>query len=107
MVKREIIKKIKQFRNAIEEDGIRVAKMILYGSYAAGKPHKYSDIDIAVVSKDFGKDRVREGMKLFEIASEVDPRIESVPVSLKSYQVDTWIPLIYEIRKNGLEVSLN
>ena len=81
--------------------------MVLYGSYATGKHHKYSDIDVAVISRDFGKDRIKEGMKLFEIAAKVDPRIESVPISLNSYQMDTWVPLVYEIRKNGIEVSLN
>jgi len=38
---------------------------------------------------------------LFRIAGEVDVRIEPVPISLESYENDTWIPLIYEVRKNG------
>jgi hypothetical protein len=47
----------------------------------------------------------KEGSKLFEIASKIDPGIEPVPISVKSYKNDTWIPLIYEIRKNGLELK--
>ena len=43
--------------------------MILYGSYAKGKAHPDSDIDVAVVSKHFGKDKVEEGIMLFELAS--------------------------------------
>lgn len=102
MFKREITEKLKKFRNAIEENGIHVAKLIVYGSYATGNFHKYSDIDVAVISSDFGKDRFQEGVKLLEIAYKIDPRIESVPISLKSYKEDTWIPLIYEIRKKGI-----
>jgi predicted nucleotidyltransferase len=104
MVERAIIDKIEQFRMAIEKQGIRISTIILYGSYAAGTNHKDSDIDLAVVSPDFGKDRFEEGVKLFQIACDIDPRIEPIPVSTISYQNDTWVPLIYEIRKNGVEV---
>ena len=34
---------------------------------------------------------------------EIDARIEQVPISLESYENDTWVPLIYEIRTKGLE----
>lgn len=34
---------------------IPIEKIILFGSYAWGKPNKYSDIDIAVISSDFKK----------------------------------------------------
>jgi uncharacterized protein len=104
MVERSIIDKIEQFRAAIEKQGIRISAIILYGSYATGTYHKDSDIDLAVVSPDFGKDRFEEGVKLFQIACDIDPRIEPIPVSTTSYQNDTWVPLIYEIRKNGVEV---
>lgn len=32
---------------------IRVQRIILYGSYAYGKPHDGSDIDLVVISRDF------------------------------------------------------
>jgi len=64
-----------------------------------------SDIDVAVISKNFGKDRVEEGMILFRIAGKIDPRIEPIPISSESYENDTWIPLIYEIRQKGFEIK--
>jgi predicted nucleotidyltransferase len=105
MVEEEIIEIMKKFKKAIEEKGIRVKKIILYGSQATRKSHKDSDIDVAVVSPDFGKDRFEEGVMLFEIASEIDPRIEPVPLSPSSYENDTWLPLIYEIREKGVELK--
>jgi predicted nucleotidyltransferase len=104
MVKRETKELLKKFRAAVEKNGIRVNKLILYGSRASGKNTPDSDIDVAIVSPDFGADRFEEGVKLFKIACKIDPRIEPVPVSLKSYERDTWIPLIYEIRKKGIEI---
>jgi predicted nucleotidyltransferase len=65
-----------------------------------------SDIDVAVVSKNFGKDRVEEGMLLFRIAGKIDPRLEPVPISQKIYEDDTWIPLIHEIREKGVELKI-
>lgn len=37
----------------LENKNIRVEKLILFGSYAAGKAKAYSDIDIAVISPSF------------------------------------------------------
>jgi uncharacterized protein len=33
--------------------GLRVDAVVLYGSYAHGTPHEWSDIDLAVISPDF------------------------------------------------------
>lgn len=106
MVEREIIKKVREFVKELKRQKIKVVKVIIYGSRISGKAHEYSDIDVAIVSPDFGKDSYREGARLFEIASKIDPRIEPVPISIKSYENDTWVPLIYEIRKNGLELKV-
>ncbi|MEK6539595.1 MAG: nucleotidyltransferase domain-containing protein [Deltaproteobacteria bacterium] len=84
MVKKTVIKIIERFIAAVEKEGITLDKVILYGSYAKGKERRDSDIDIAVVSKDFGKDRTEEGMLLFRIAGEIDTRLEPVPIAAKS-----------------------
>ena len=36
------------------QKGIHLEKVILYGSYAQGHPHPESDLDLAVISPDFG-----------------------------------------------------
>ena len=105
MVKKEIIRNLQKLHKAVEETGIRITKIVLYGSYANGTFNRDSDIDVAIVSPDFGRDRFEEGVKLFEIASKIDPRIEPVPISLNSYKKDTWLPLIYDIREKGVEIS--
>ena len=105
MVSPTVTKKIEDFVGILRDvENIHVDKVILFGSRSKGKGHKDSDIDIAIISRDFGKDRYREGSRLFEIAAEVDPRIEPVPVSLRSWKEDMWVPLFYEIKKNGIEI---
>ncbi|MBA4392910.1 MAG: nucleotidyltransferase domain-containing protein [Desulfobacca sp.] len=105
MVEKAIRQTINAFIKELKKNKIKVAKVVLFGSRASGRAHEYSDIDVAVISPDFGKNRYREGAKLFEIACAIDPRIEPIPISLLSYKNDTWIPIIYEIRKNGIELK--
>jgi len=105
MDKNQAIKIIKKFVNAVKKEGISVDRIILYGSYARGRIRADSDIDVAVISRNFGKDRVEEGMKLFRIAGEIDSRLEPVPISGQAFENDTWIPLIYEIREKGVTLK--
>ena len=107
MGKGQVIRVIKEFVNALKQEGITIDRVVLYGSYAKDHARPDSDIDVAVVSKDFGKDRVEEGMVLFRIAGKIDPRLEPVPFSTKMYEKDTWIPLIHEIRENGEELKIS
>jgi len=104
MVRREIIKILNEFNKSLDREGIKVTKLILYGSYATGKFHKDSYIDVVVVSSDFDIDRFNEVTRLFRIASRADPRIEPVAISMESFENDTWIPLIYEIGEKGIEI---
>jgi len=106
MVEREIVEILMKFQKALEERGIRVTKIVLYGSQATGKFHQDSDIDVAIVSPDFGKDRFEEGVRLFQIAYKIDPRIEPIAISSESYERDTWLPLIYEIRERGIPLDI-
>jgi len=56
-----------------EYDPLRV---ILFGSYVHGNPHEYSDIDIAIVFKDFVGDWFGTWSKLVRITRRVDVDIE-------------------------------
>ncbi|MDO9351281.1 MAG: nucleotidyltransferase domain-containing protein, partial [Deltaproteobacteria bacterium] len=91
---------------ALNKKGIHVERALLFGSYASGNARAGSDLDVAIVSPDFGKDRFEEGKMLFQVAWRIDPRIEPIPISSKSFENDTWVPLIYEIRQKGIEVEL-
>ena len=104
MVDQEIKDIISRFIEAVSSRGIRVEKAILYGSYAAGQESEDSDLDVAVISSDFGKDRYQEGTMLMKLAWRIDYRLHPVPFSVESFVRDTWIPLVHEIRTNGIEI---
>ena len=107
MVKKTIKKEIKnivlEYRKRIENSGIPVERMVVFGSYARGKARKDSDIDICVVSSKLGKDEMTEIGKLNLLHWKLDNRIEAHPVSLKDYK-SIATPFISEIQKYGIEV---
>ncbi len=105
MVEKSIINIVKKYKEHLFIKGITVNKLYLYGSYAKQMNSEDSDIDVAVISEKFGVDPVDEGMLLFRIAGEIDARIEPVAISSKSFEEDNWLPLIYEIKRTGIEVS--
>ncbi|HQO39208.1 MAG TPA: nucleotidyltransferase domain-containing protein [Spirochaetota bacterium] len=77
--------------------------IILFGSQAAGTSRYDSDIDPAVISRDFGKDRFEEGSRLNYLASSINHRIEAVPVGLDEYLAKNSIsPILQEITTKGI-----
>ncbi|MDO9530091.1 MAG: nucleotidyltransferase domain-containing protein [Syntrophales bacterium] len=105
MVDTEIKQIIKRFVDALVKKGVRIDQVILYGSYASGNVHSDSDLDLAIISPDFGKDRFEEGKLLLQTAWRVDPRLQPVPISSEAFEKNTWVPLIHEIREKGIEIK--
>jgi predicted nucleotidyltransferase len=105
MVTQNIRNIISQFVSAVSSRGIHVDKALLYGSVTTGEDTSDSDLDVAIISSDFGRDRFNEGALLMQLAWRIDTRLHPVPVSADSYNNDTWIPLIHEIRQHGVEIT--
>jgi len=103
----EKIKKIvRKYILILEADGINIEKVILYGSYAKGTPHKDSDIDICLISEKFGRDLHEEGKYLFRKLWRLkNSNIEPVAYSPKYFYGKNQSPLINEIQKNGIELK--
>ncbi len=77
--------------------------IILFGSQSKGLAGKDSDIDIAVVSRNFGKNKLLDGALLDRVAVKIDTRIEALPFSLKEYKDPRNIsPILHEIKKHGI-----
>jgi len=99
-----IVNTVKEFLVKVSNEGINITAAYIYGSYAKNTEHKWSDIDVAVISPDFIKGRFEEGVRLAKISKYVDSRIEPMPFSLETFVNDN--PLAWEIKKDGIPVSL-
>ena len=60
---------IKRYKESLATLGINPEKVILYGSYAHDRASEGSDIDLIVVSSDFGDKNIRERLEVLGIAS--------------------------------------
>lgn len=97
----DALKKAQTFVDAVRRTGIAVSKASVFGSYARGTATVDSDIDVCIVSSQFGNDYIEEMVRLRKIALTIDSRIEPVPLTPDDAN-DRLGTLASEIRKYGL-----
>ncbi len=95
---------IKKYRQVLVKNGIKVEKIILFGSYARGTPKPWSDLDLCIVSRQFGKNDYDESVLLEKLTTNIDDMIEPHPYNPKDL-ADPFDPLAYEINKTGVVFS--
>lgn len=92
---------VARFRVALETRGIRVAKLVLFGSYATGQFHEGSDIDLVVVSDDFEGKSHWERIDLLSAAiHEVFAPIEAVAMTQTEWEGGH--SMIAEVAREGI-----
>jgi hypothetical protein len=105
MVAPDIMKLVQRYLDVVTERGIPVAFGVIYGSQATGRIHKWSDIDLIVVSSLFDGDYSREQKyELWYAATCVDSRIEPVPCGEKQWVEDDFSTPIEMARREGVKV---
>ncbi|MDR3133617.1 MAG: nucleotidyltransferase domain-containing protein [Prevotellaceae bacterium] len=98
------IKIAENYAREIEASGVRLRAVILFGSFAKGTQHEWSDIDVALVADEFtGLGFVDK--KLFPYIGIKQPylRIES-----KTYPTEYFHsgdPFIEEIKREGILIK--
>ena len=100
MDKKEILKRTKEtLLEAFEKSGVSVEKIVVFGSYARGKPRRDSDIDVIIVSKDFrGKDIFQKVEMVSGIDGELVRRTNK-PFDILYYSDTEW--------KKGYSLTIN
>ena len=78
------------------------SRIILFGSYAKGNYNDESDIDIAVVLKDYGN-LLDIQLELMRLRRNIDSRIEPHP--FRESEFDLSNPIVSEIIKYGKEIQ--
>lgn len=106
-LKKDVVKEIKAYINELVISGIKPKKIFLFGSYAKGNFHKYSDIDLAVISPAFKADEIEELMFLGKLSGRISSRVEAVSFREKEFEFSKYHTLIGEIKKYGKVVYEN
>jgi predicted nucleotidyltransferase len=79
-------------------------KIILFGSYAKGTFNEDSDIDIAVILKDYNN-LTDIQLDLMRLRRKIDSRIEPHPFREKDFDITN--PMVNEILKYGKNININ
>ncbi len=106
MVTEKIRGIIIEFGRQLKKNNIPVDFLMLFGSYAKGNFHEDSDLDIAVISPGFGKNRLFERIHLMNISAKIDSRIEPHPISTKDWK-EGWKEMVCEINKTGIRIPVD
>ncbi len=77
-------------------------QVFLFGSYAKGTNHEESDIDIAVILKEF-ENPMDVQLELMRLRRKIDSRIEPHPFREKDFNMTN--PIVYEILKHGQRID--
>lgn len=91
---------IGKFLGLLLKSDIKIKKLILFGSHAKKTAHKWSDVDLAVVSEPFAKDEIDEMVKLLSLSQKASDRIEAIPIR-EERLASKYDALAGEIKKYG------
>jgi predicted nucleotidyltransferase len=86
MAGKQIELTIREYIKLLRKNHIKVDRAILFGSHASGKAREDSDIDVAIISSDLGRDRIEEMVTLKKLAEQVDYDLSPRPYSREQFQ---------------------
>jgi predicted nucleotidyltransferase len=93
---------IKRFIDELEKNNIPIKEAILFGSYAKGNYHDWSDVDLALVSDAFEGERFRDRNKIRRIKLEISLDLEPIPYRPEDFTSDD--PFVQKIIETGMRV---
>jgi predicted nucleotidyltransferase len=107
MADKTIVKSVQEYLKYVKEQGIPVSYGVLFGSYAKNEAHKWSDIDVLVVSPRFDENQTAEDHeRLWMYAARTNKFIEPIPVGEKQYKEDNSSLILEVARREGQIIPL-
>jgi uncharacterized protein len=102
MDKTDALNIARKYASAVNKN-FNYSRIILFGSYAKGNYNDDSDIDIAVVFKDYGN-LIDMQLELMRLRRKIDSRIEPHPFRECEFELSN--PFVSEILKYGQEIDI-
>ena len=97
------IKTVKNYAKEINKTGVNLRKVILFGSFAKGTQHEWSDIDVALVADDFTGVGILDTPRFSRINLQA-PYIRIEPITYPTDYFRESDPFIEEIINTGIEI---
>ena len=105
MVDPSVIRSIKNYMAQLVAFGIHSEKVVLFGSFATGHAHEFSDIDLIVIAPEFDGNRQIQLIKNLWKATFADSRIEPIPCGKEEWENDHSRPILEIARNEGIVVA--
>lgn len=104
MGKKEHLRELKQFKERLSRD-LPIEKMYLFGSRAYGKPHRWSDFDLLVVSSKFRGKKFRYRPLGFWRYWTIDYPVDFLCYTPEEFnKLKKQITIVREAVKEGIEI---
>ncbi len=94
------------YLSLLEKNGMPIEKAYLFGSWAKGKQHRWSDIDIAIVSKVFEKNYWKSHKLLSKETAKLEEFsiLEAHGLGVKDFHKNSSSAMVQEIFKTGIRI---
>jgi predicted nucleotidyltransferase len=103
LTKGAAIRTVEKFVKEVKASGIHVRRAVLFGSYAHGEPHQWSDIDVALVADEFkGVDDARYFWKIRIKRDYIDISTRTYNTNEFTPRIDPFVEVIME---HGIEIA--
>lgn len=107
MAEESIVTLVKRYLNELLRIGVPVRFGVMFGSHARKDAHKWSDIDLLVISPRYDESYTRKDINaLWRTAARTDSRIEPIPVGLNQWETDDGSTIIEIARREGVRISV-
>lgn len=106
MVDSTVIAAVQRYLAALPSVGIHATRAVLFGSFARGKAHEWSDIDLIVIAPEFDEPRTIEMVKrLWRATAFADDRIEPIPCGEREWETNGGRPILEIARQEGVVIA--
>lgn len=100
----KVIKEIRSLIKSLEKGHIIINAAYLFGSYAKGTAHEWSDIDVAVVSDDFCGVSFYDFKRLIPLIRDYNSFIEIHPFKSEDFDPNEDL-FVKEIVETGVKIK--
>lgn len=106
MVDARAVEIVERYLSVLPRHGVHPSRAILYGSFARGEDHKWSDIDVVVVAPEFDEVHDRRLIEQLWVATlDADIRIEPIACGERQWLEDDGTPIFEIARREGIEIA--
>ena len=104
LTQKTVIGQLKKLADEIQQSGVHLKKVVLYGSYSRNEQHKWSDIDVVLVADEFKG----IGFEDVHLLSKVLRKYDGMNLQPQTYNTKDFSPdkdpFVGEILRTGIEI---